>query len=91
MRAKVKEVIGKRSVLLKSVQELVKELNPILRGWRNYYGLKTAWKWLAKVDWYIHKRFTIWYNKKRKNKRHLAEITKVRGLLKTEKLVWLAG
>lgn len=91
MRFKVKEVIGKRSVLIKSLQELVKELNPILRGWRNYYGLKTAWKWLAKVDWYIHKRFTIWYNKKRKNKRHLAEITKVRGLLRTEKLVWLAG
>lgn len=90
MRFKVKEVIGKRSVLIKSLQELVKELNPILRGWRNYYGLKTAWKWLAKVDWYIHKRFTIWYNKKRKNKRHLAEITKVRGLLKTEKLVRLA-
>lgn len=91
MRFKVKEVIGKRSVLIKSLQELVKELNPILRGWRNYYGLKTAWKWLAKVDWYIHKRFTIWYNKKRKNKRHLAEITKVRGLLRAEKLVWLAG
>ena len=91
MRSKVKEVIGKRSALLRSLRELVKELNPILRGWRNYYGLKTAWKWLAKVNWYIHKRFTIWYNKKKKNRRYLADITKIRGLLKTEKLVSLTA
>ncbi|MFY9592642.1 MAG: group II intron reverse transcriptase/maturase [Bacteroidales bacterium] len=91
MRLRVKEAIGKRSALKRSLPELVKELNPILRGWRNYYGLKTAWGWLAKVDWYIHKRFTIWYNKKRKNRRHLAEITKVRGFLMAEGLLRLAG
>jgi len=90
MRFKVKEILGARNVLWKSMSELVEELNPVLRGWRNYYGLKTAGKWLAQVDWYILKRFTIWHNKKRKKRRHLANISKVRESLMAEKLILLA-
>lgn len=91
MRYRVKEILGRRNVLWKNMSELIEELNPVLRGWRNYYGLKTAEKWLAKVDWYILKRFTIWYNKKRKKRRHLADLSKVRELLKAEKLILLAA
>lgn len=91
MRDRIKEVLGKRNVLWKETESLVAELNPILRGWRNYYGLKTASRWLATVDWYVLNRFTRWYNKKRKKKRHLAEMGKVRILLNDLKLVKLAA
>ena len=91
MRDRIKEVLGKRNVLWKETESLVAELNPILRGWRNYYGLKTASRWLATVDWYVLNRFTRWYNKKRKKKRHLAEMGKVWILLNDLKLVKLAA
>lgn len=90
MRDRIKEVLGKRNVLWKEATSLVSELNPVLRGWRNYYGLKTASAWLAKVDWYVLQMFTRWYNKKRKKKRHLAEMGKVRRLLTELKLIKLA-
>jgi group II intron reverse transcriptase/maturase len=91
MRVKVKEVLGRRDVLWKEVGDLVRELNPILRGWRNYYGLKIASKWLNQVDWYIIKRFTIWYNKKRRKRTHLSDMGKVRELLQNHHLLKLAG
>jgi group II intron reverse transcriptase/maturase len=91
IRLRVKEILGRRNVLWKSMSELVEELNPVLRGWRNYYGLKTAGKWLAKVDWYALKRFAIWYNKKRKKRRHLADISSVREFLVAHKLILIAA
>lgn len=91
MRDRIREILGKRNVLWKEASSLVAELNPVLRGWRNYYGLKTAFLWLAKVDRYVRQMFTRWYNKKRKRKRHLAEMGKVCGLLTDLKLIKLAA
>lgn len=91
MRDRIKEVLGKRNVLWKEASSLVGVLNPVLRGWRNYYGLKTASLWLSKVDWYVLQMFTRWFNKKRKKKRHLADMGKVRGLLTDLKLIKLAA
>lgn len=91
MRNRIKEVLGKRNVLWKEISSLVEELNPVLRGWRNYYGLKTASLWLAKVDWYVLQMFTRWYNKKRKKKIHLADMGKVQSLLTDLKLIKLVA
>jgi RNA-directed DNA polymerase len=91
MRHRVKELLGRRNVLWKNLSDVVGQLNPVIRGWRNYYGLKTAGKWLAKVDWYIFKRIVIWYNKKRKERRHLTNMSKVRDMLSTQKLIRLAA
>jgi len=90
MRQRIKEVLGRRNVLWQDISVLIKRLNPILRGWRNYYGFKTASKWLAKIDWYILRRFTIWYNKKHQKKRYLSNMNYVGNLLKKLKLVKLA-
>lgn len=91
MRQRVTEVLGRRSILNKDANFLVKLMNPIMRGWKNYYGLKTAEKWLLKVDWHVLKRFAIWYNKKRRKRRHLSDMGKVREVLQTCKLCWLAA
>ncbi|WP_434751704.1 group II intron maturase-specific domain-containing protein [Paenibacillus amylolyticus] len=46
------------------------ELNPKIQGWKNYYGLDVfATKFLNKIDWYIRRRLTLFWNKKR-NRRH---------------------
>ncbi|MFC5401829.1 group II intron maturase-specific domain-containing protein, partial [Cohnella soli] len=45
---------------------MVEELNPKIQGWKNYYGLDVfADKFLNKIDWYIRKRLTLFWNKKR--------------------------
>ena len=38
MRAKVKEVTAPRGLLYWSPQQMVDKLNPIIQGWKNYYG-----------------------------------------------------
>lgn len=81
MRAAIKQVLGGRPKLLLDIEVLIDRLNPKIRGWRNYYGLDTAREWLKKIDTYILKRFTLWWNKKRKNPRHLTQMSKVRELL----------
>lgn len=91
MRKRVLEELGKRSLLKMNAADLVKRMNPIVIGWRNYYGLYTARKWLAQVDFYIMERFTIWYNKKKQKKNHYANKARVSEILQACKLRYLVG
>ena len=43
---------------------LISELNPIIRGWENYYGLGLSAKVLAHIDNYVYRRITIWLKRK---------------------------
>lgn len=78
MRESTKEILGKRGSLVNDIREMIERINPKIRGWRNYYGLKTAEKWLRGIDWHILKWFTRWWNKKRQRRRHLSKISLVR-------------
>lgn len=91
MRVTIKGVLASRSTLVLDAITLIETLNPKIRGWRNYYGVKTADKWLNKIDWYILMRFTIWWNKKRQKKRHLSGIKDVRQMSHKLGLLKLAG
>lgn len=91
MREKIKEVLASRTTLVLDAKTLIERLNPKIRGWRNYYGVKTATKWLNKIDWYILLRFTIWWNKKRQKKRHLSGIKDVRKMSRKLGLLKLVG
>jgi group II intron reverse transcriptase/maturase len=69
MRAKVKEDTDSRFLLPLKISDLVKKLNPKIRGWRNYYAKVdkgVANGFLAKIDWYIRKRLMIFCRKKYK-------------------------
>ena len=81
MRDNIKKVFSSRSTLLLDVQSMIKTLNPKIIGMRNYYGLKNAGKQLNKMDWYIIKKFTLWYNYKTQNKRRYSGISKVREVI----------
>ncbi len=91
MREAVRVVLASRTTLVLDAKTLIEKLNPKIRGWRNYYGVKTASKWLNKIDWYILLRFTIWWNKKRQKKRHLTGIKDVRQMSIKLGLLKLAG
>jgi len=66
MRQKVKETTEPRNRLFWTMNRMIEELNPKIQGWKNYYGLDSfADKFLNKIDWYIRKRLTLFWNKKR--------------------------
>lgn len=81
MRSMVKEVMGRRGALIMDLEDMIKLMNPKIRGWRNYYGLSTAEKWLRKLDWHILQWFTRWWNKKRQKRLHLSQTSIVRQLV----------
>lgn len=91
MRDNIKGVFASRSTLLLDVQEMIKILNPKIIGMRNYYGLKNAGKQLNKMDWYIIKKFTLWYNYKTQNRRRYSGISKVREIIYNNGLQRLAA
>lgn len=81
MRDNIKGVFASRSTLLLDVRKMIEILNPKITGMRNYYGLRNAGKQLNKMDWYIIKKFTLWYNYKTQNNRRYAGISKVRKII----------
>lgn len=68
MRQGVKDLLAPRLTLLLPVRELIQRLNPVLRGWRNYYGLPYARKKLGQIDYHVLLRLTIWLNRKKQRK-----------------------
>jgi RNA-directed DNA polymerase len=83
MRAKVKEVTAPRSLLYWSPKQMVDKLNPIIQGWKNYYGSVDPWmsnRFLSKVDWHIIRRLTLYWNKKHKrNHLHPRKVAEIFG------------
>jgi hypothetical protein len=64
LRHRVKQLTGRRRVLL-SLSRQLKDLNPILRGWGYFYRYCTnAKRFLAQLDWYVSDRLWRWMRKK---------------------------
>jgi hypothetical protein len=91
MRENIKGVFASRSTLLLDLNTMIKEINPKIVGMRNYYGLKNTGRQLNKIDWYIIKKFTLWYNYKKQKKRRYSGITKVREVIYKNGLQQLAS
>jgi RNA-directed DNA polymerase len=91
MRENIRNVFASRSTLLLDIQEMIRILNPIIIGMRNYYSLKNAGKQLNNIDWYIVKKFMIWYNRKKQKKRRHSQISKVRKVIYEKGLQKLAA
>jgi group II intron reverse transcriptase/maturase len=63
MRQRVQEVIGRRYFL--SLEALIEELNPVLRGWGNYHRpVAVSRKRLRKLDGYVRERVRIFLKRK---------------------------
>ncbi|WP_242865913.1 group II intron maturase-specific domain-containing protein [Desnuesiella massiliensis] len=69
----------------------MKILNRKLRGFKNYYGSQYAYKWLAKIDWYVTIRFNIWINNKRRKKNKFSGIEVTRRLIDKLGIIRLAS
>lgn len=69
IREKIRVVISRKRFGVKNVRELIPELNPILRGWGNYFKNGNASKAFNQIDHYVHYRLALFENKRRNRKR----------------------
>ena len=81
MKTAIKSNVNSRNLLVASEEDLIKNLNPKITGWKNYYTTKTSDKWMQALDWYIICTFTRWYNKKHQRRNHMSKVGLVRNTL----------
>ena len=78
IKTAIKSNVNSRSLLVASEEDLIKNLNPKITGWKNYYTTKTSDKWMQALDWYIICTFARWYNKKHQRRNHMSKVGFVR-------------
>ena len=81
MKSAIKSNVNSRSLLVASEEDLIKNLNPKITGWKNYYTTKTSGKWMQALDWYIICTFTRWYNKKHQRRNRMSKVGFVRSTI----------
>ena len=91
MKAEVKRNVNRRSLLVAKEEDLIKNLNPKITGWKNYYSTKRNEKWMRALDWYIICTFTRWYNKKHQRRNHMSKVGFVRNSIYGRGLKKMAG
>lgn len=80
MREKIKLTL-RNTTCNDDIINRIRIINRKLTGFRNYYSMRYANKWLYEIDWYVIIRFTIWDNYKRKRKHRFTHIDKIRKLI----------
>lgn len=69
LRAKVRDRTGRNRVGL-DIRDVIADLNPILRGWGNYFRTGNAANKFRQVDWYVvHRLFRLMVKKRGRNLR----------------------
>ncbi len=63
IRACVKGVIGPLSQLSRFLGEVVAQLNPVLRGWGNYFRWGNSSRKFVQVDSYVQERLALFDSK----------------------------
>ena len=91
MRQEIKAVVRRRARISWKLEDIIKLLNPKLIGWRNYYGVKTARRWLNSLDWYVIEQYSRWDSRKRQKKSHMSNTVNLRRILYSNGLQRLAA
>jgi len=73
LRAKVRERTGRNRVGVKDIREVIADLNPVLRGWGNYFRTGNAADKFVQADRYVAWRLTRLLIKKRGRNLHAGQ------------------
>jgi len=65
IRAKVKAITAPRARLKLPIGVLVAEMNPVLRGWGNYFRWGNSSRKFSQIDSYVQERLALFDSKKR--------------------------
>ena len=64
IRAKIRGILSPRHILPLSIDEVVVLINPLLRGWMNYFRFGNSSRQFSHIDSYVHERMALWWSKK---------------------------
>lgn len=64
IREKIRAIVGYRHVLNRSLREVRDALNPVLKGWGNYFSVGNSSRQLQKIDSYVQERLYLYLSKK---------------------------
>ena len=64
IREKIRSIVGHRRVLNRSLREVIDALNPVLRGWGNYFSVGNSSRQFQKIDSYVQERLFLYLSKK---------------------------
>lgn len=69
IRVRIREKTAPRNRLHMSVEDIVKELNPVVRGWGAYFKGPGSARQMAQIDHYVRRRLALFVRKKHKLQR----------------------
>jgi group II intron reverse transcriptase/maturase len=65
IREKIRTIIGERLQRLhRSLKQVIEELNPVLRGWGNYFAKGNSSRFFDKIDSYVEEKLYLFLSKK---------------------------
>jgi RNA-directed DNA polymerase len=65
IRGKVKEITAPRYRLKWPMEDIVGQLNPVIRGWGKYFRCGNPSRKFSQIDSYVHERLALFDSKKR--------------------------
>ena len=68
IRSEVREFLKPGAKLCWHIDDIVKELNPLLRGWMNYFRFGNSARKFSQIDDYVHERLVLWWSRKHRKK-----------------------
>lgn len=68
VRGKIRAITAPRSRLKEPIAVLVSDLNPVLRGWGNYFAEGNSARKFTQIDDYVHMRLCLFDMKKRRKR-----------------------
>jgi hypothetical protein len=63
LKQRIKDITGPPA-LHHSMEEIVKRLNPVLRGWMNYFKYGNSTRKFSQIDSYVYERLVLFWSKK---------------------------
>jgi group II intron reverse transcriptase/maturase len=64
LREKIRAIVGGRKRTDRSLGKVIGELNPVLRGWGNYFGVGNSTRKFQQMDSYVRERLCLFLSKK---------------------------
>jgi group II intron reverse transcriptase/maturase len=64
IKTSIGEFLGSRAILNQSTEDVVEVLNPMLRGWMNYFRYGNSERKFRQIDSYIREELALWWSKK---------------------------
>ncbi|MBU1204626.1 MAG: group II intron reverse transcriptase/maturase [Nanoarchaeota archaeon] len=64
LKQAIKDKTSMRTTLVLPLEEIIEGINPLLRGWMNYFKFGNSTKVFHSIDSYVHERLALWLAKK---------------------------